>query len=509
MLRTAGITAVMSAAGAVAGLALDGLLLFWFGADLQTDALFAALVVPTLLNGIVAIQAPKILVPLFSTLFDNDDAHAWDVLRNLLTAAGLVFAVAATLGAVVAPFTVPLLVPGLDDTTQRLTASLSALLYAIVLLQGLGFVVQAVLYARQSYLVSSTPKLIINLTAIATAFALGPDRFGIHVIAWGMVAGSAVQLAVLSAALAGHGFRYRWSLNFADPTLRGIVRSFTYPIAGHLLGESGAIVQSVLASFLGSGSLTLLQYASRILGAIGGILLGSVVQVTLPMVAKHAAARDRDLQKRTLLEAIQILTLATVPLSVWLIFIAEPVVVLLFQRGQFSPADAAITAAIIRVMVPYFFLARFVSVSQTLFYANGDLRTPFVATVIFTAANTVLAVLLAALLREQGVGIALSIAAVSNTVYMIVKLNRTFGPLGWSAMWPFARRVAGSGALAGAGFALGLAISSSFAMSDAVSRFVDVALPSALGFSVFIVGIAVCDFGTRRRIMSLASRFLP
>jgi hypothetical protein len=46
-------------------------------------------------------------------------------------------------------------------------------------------------------------------------------------------------------------------------------------------------------------------------------------------------------------------------------------------------------------------------------------------------------------------------------------------------------------------------------MSDSVSRFVDVALPSALGFSVFIVGIAVCDFGTRRRIMSLASRFLP
>ena len=509
IVRTAGITAVMSATGAVAGLALDALLLFWFGAGVQTDALFAALVIPTLLNGIVAIQAPKILVPLFSTLFDDERStvDAWAVLRNLLTVSTLTFAAVALLGVLVAPVAIPLQVPGLDAGAQQLTISLSRLLYATVVLQSLGFVVQAVLYAKQSYLVSSMPKLLINLTTIAVAYAFGPRGGGIAVVAWGMVAGSVVQLAFLCAALRRHGFRYHWTFNPSDATLRAIVRSFGYPIAGHVLGESGAIVQSVLASYFGSGSLTLLNYASRILGAVGGILLGSVVQVTLPMVAKHAAARDRSLQRQTLLEAIQILTLATVPLSVWLVFVAEPVVVLLFQRGQFSTADAALTASIIRVMVPYFFLARLVSVSQTLFYANGDLRTPFISTVIFTIVNTLLAILLAAPLREQGVGLALSVAAACNTVYMIVRLNRTFGPVGWEAMWPFCTRVAGSGALAAAGFALGLVISSSVADADWLSRVVDVALPSALGFSLFAAGIALFDFGTRQRIVAVASRF--
>ena len=67
LVKTASITAAMSAAGALAGLALDGLILFWFGAGTQTDALFAALVIPTLLNGIVSIQGPKIWVPAFGT----------------------------------------------------------------------------------------------------------------------------------------------------------------------------------------------------------------------------------------------------------------------------------------------------------------------------------------------------------------------------------------------------------------------------------------------------------
>jgi len=365
-----------------------------------------------------------------------------------------------------------------------------------------------VLYARQRYFVSSTLKLVVNLTTVAIAFAVGPQRIGITIAVVGMLAGSVVQLVFLWSALERQGFRYHWSLDFGDPTARNVFRSFGYPMAGHVLGESGAIVQSVLGSFLGSGSFTLLQYASRILGAVGGILLGSVVQVTLPLLSKHAASRDVDLQRRTLLDAFQILMLVSIPLSIWLVFLAEPVVKLLFERGQFSAADAALTAAIIRVMVPYFLLARLVSVSQTLFYANGDLRTPFVSTVIFTVTNTLVAILLAPWLHERGIGMALSVAATSNTVYMLVKLNRTFGPLGWSAIGPFAVRVAGSGALSAGGFIAGLAISSAIVVSAPVSGLVAVALPTALGFVIFGLGMVLSDFAARRFMLSLAHRFL-
>ena len=73
LIKVASLTAIMSAAGAFSGLALDGLILFSYGAGAETDAFLAAMTLPTLLNGIVSIQGPKILIPLFATLFDRND----------------------------------------------------------------------------------------------------------------------------------------------------------------------------------------------------------------------------------------------------------------------------------------------------------------------------------------------------------------------------------------------------------------------------------------------------
>src|SRR5947209_16391600 len=115
-------------------------------------------------------------------------------------------------------------------------------------------------------------------------------------------------------------------------------------MGGHVVGEGVVILQSVLGSFLGSGNVTVMLYASRIVQAIAGILLGSVVQVTFPLMAKHAAANDLRAQRKTLLESIHLLTVVGLPVCIWLILAAEPLVVLVFERGEFSRADAALTA---------------------------------------------------------------------------------------------------------------------------------------------------------------------
>ena len=234
-----------------------------------------------------------------------------------------------------------------------------------------------------------------------------------------------------------------------------------------------------------------MRYASRIVQAIAGILLGSVVQVTLPLIAKHAAASNLRLQRKTLLESIQLLSLVGVPICVWLICAAEPLVVLLFQRGQFSPADAALTAMIIRFMVPDLLLGRIVSVTQTLFYANADLRTPFISTVIYTVGNALCAVVLARWLGVRGIGLAVSLASLFNAVYMIVKLQRRFGPLGWTDMRAFAFRLATTCVLAGAGFAIGRWLLTITTVSYSLTKVLAVVMPTAFGFFVFIVGVVV------------------
>lgn len=484
--KNASITATLGGFGVVSGLILDAVILGTFGAGSQTDAFFTALTIPLLITTVFSVQGPKVLIPVFSDYFRHDDhAAAWDLLSNLLTIAVCGFVGICLLGVTLSAVIVPLQIPGLESKTIALAVRLSRLVFGLVLCQGLASILQSVLFAKHRFVLASSGKMVSNLlTIIVVMLCHGP--LGIQAVAIGMLSGALVQVVLLVAALSSHNFRYHWVLRPSDPKLREILSSFRYPLAGHVLGESGMILQNVLGSFLGSGNVTVMRYAARIAQAIAGVLLGSVVQVTFPLMAKHAAANDLGAQRKTFLASLRLLTTIGLPVCVWLILAAKPLVVLLFERGEFSRADAALTGILIRFLVPDILLSRVVSVTQTLFNANLDLRTPLISTLIFTVAHTAFAILLVGLLGVLGLPIAVSLASLSNATYMLVKLHGRFGPVGWSEMHDFPLRLAAACAIGGGGFAAGAKLATLTAVSYSMAKFLGVSMPTAFGMCSFI-----------------------
>lgn len=486
--RNASTTATLGGLGVISGLILDALILGAFGAGAQTDAFFTALSLPLLITNVFSAQGPKVLVPVFSEYFRHrDDAAAWTLLSNLITTVFCILMGVCGLGVLLSAIIIPIQIPGLESQTITLAVWLSRLIFGLVLCQGLASILQSVLYAQHRFLISSSGKLVSNTITIVVV-VLGHAHLGIEAVAAGMLLGSLVQLILLAAALAKHNFRYRWILRPTDPKLRQIFGSFRYPLTGHVLGESGMILQNILGSFLGSGNVTVIRYAARIVQAIAGVLLGSVVQVTFPLMARHAAANDLRAQRKTLLESVRLLMVVGLPVCIWLVLAAESLVVLLFERGQFSRADAVLTGVLIRLMVPDILLSRVVSVTQTLFNANMDLRTPLVSTAIFTVSHTVFAIVLVSMFGVFGVPIAVVLAALSNTIYMIVKLQRRFGPIGWGELRDFPVRLAATCALGGGGFAVGVKLATLTTVSYSVAKILSVAVPSALAVCLFVAG---------------------
>ncbi len=487
LFKNASTIAVLSGAGVVSGFVLDALILNFFGVGYQTDALLTALTIPTLLIGVFSIQCPKILVPVFSEHFGRGDELGWALLRNVLTTAFVALLVVCSAGTLLSTAIVPLQIPGLTSQTIGLAVWLSRTAFWILLCQGLSSILQSVLYARHRYLISSGGKLVGNImTTIVLILSRG--QFGVRAVAVGMVLGGAVQVTALFIALRKEGFRYRWVLQPGETTLKEIIRSFRHPLAGHIVSESGTVLQNLLASFLGSGSVTVMRYAARIVQAMGGILLGSVVQVTLPLIAKHASANDLRAQRKAFFESLQLLACVGLPVCIWLALTAEPLLMLLFGRGGFTRTDAILTSVIIRFLIPDLFLGRIVSVTQTLFYANLDTRTPLISTLIFVGVHTAAAIGLVALIGLPGLPIAVSLASISNTIYMIWKAQRSFGPLGWSSLRVFALKL---GATCGLG-ALGIMIGSRFTAWATVSRSMlqlwAVGMPTVFAMCSFTVG---------------------
>jgi putative peptidoglycan lipid II flippase len=361
----------------------------------------------------------------------------------------------------------------------------------LVFCQGLASILQSVLFARHSFVISSSGKFITNLSTIVIV-AAGHRQFGIQAVVAGMLAGGGIQIVLLGWALSSSGFRYHFRVTWADPKLREILRSFRHPIIGHVFGESAPILQNILGSFIGSGSVTVLKYASRIVQAIAGMLLGSVVQVTFPLIAKHATTNDLTVQRKTLLESIQLLIAIGVPVCIWLILTAEPLMVFLFVRGRFLAADAILSAAVIQLMVPDILLGRVCSVMQTLFYAKLETRIPLVSTLIFTFANTVLATILSHVAGVLGIAIAVSLASLSNTIYMTWKLHTRFGPIGWGHLWGFSVRLAATCVIGGGGLFIGTRLATFTTVSHDLANFLALAMPTFFGICSFLV--AACLF---------------
>jgi putative peptidoglycan lipid II flippase len=488
LFKNASITATLSGAGVVSGLILDALILSAFGVGEQTDALFTALTLPLLITSLLAIQGPKVLIPVFTEYFGrNDQANAWRLLSNLLTTGFCALIGISLVGMALSGVIVPLQILGLPTDTVYLAVWLSRILFWLVLCQGLASILQSVLYAQERYLISSAGRLVANCLTISVV-VLGHAHFGIEAVAAGMLVGWLGYVAVLALALCAHGFRYRWVFQPADRELQALARSFRYPLTGHVLGESGMLLQNLLSSFLGSGSLSVVRYASRIVQSVAGIFLSSVIQVTFPLISKHAAERDLKAQRQTLLKSIQLLTGVGLPICIWLVLAAKPLIILLFERGEFSRADAALTSVVLGLMVPSILLSRLATVAQTLFYANLDTRTPFISDLIFTVSHTVLALSLVGLLGVLGLPMAVSLAPLITAAYIIAKLQSRFGPIGWSELWAFGVRLSATCAMAAVGFALGTRLTTVTTVSYSSAKILDFAVPTTLGVCAFIAG---------------------
>ena len=104
-------------------------------------------------------------------------------------------------------------------------------------------------------------------------------------------------------------------------------------------------VNMVLATGQGTGAVSWLNYAFRLIYLPIGLFGVSIAAATLPAVSRHAARRDENAVRRTVADGLSLMLMLNVPATVGLMVLATPIVRLIFERSAFTPADTAATAA--------------------------------------------------------------------------------------------------------------------------------------------------------------------
>ena len=435
VVRAVGAIGIATLVSRVLGFARDMVVARAFGAGPVTDAFFVAFRIPNLLRRLLAEGAlSTAIIPVFTeSLHRGGRAELARIVRAVTGVALVILCAVSGLGMLLAPWIVRVMAPGwtADPQLVGLAGSLTRFMFPYLLLVGLAALAMGALNAQHRFFTAALGPAVLNVAMIASVLVLAarmsPPIFSLAV---GVLVGGAGQLLVQLPELSRLGVPLRPSAEWSHPAVRAIAGRLWPAVFALAAVQVTVLVNTLLASLLPQGSVSYLYYADRVMEFPLGVFGIALATAVLPGMAAQAARGEHRALTETLGFTLRLSAFIAVPAGVGLLALGYPIVRLLFQRGEFSPADAiATTQALVgyAVGLPAFSATRIVA--QT-FYALGDTRTPVWAGFASVVANVALAVALMWPLKHAGLALASSLSAYLNLLLLCWLLRRRLGALG-------------------------------------------------------------------------------
>jgi putative peptidoglycan lipid II flippase len=180
---------------------------------------------------------------------------------------------------------------------------------------------------------------------------------------------------------------------------------------------------------LGTGAESWLDYAFRLMYMPIGLFGISIATASLPTISGHAANRNDPGLRQAVSSGLRMMLMLNVPATLGLLVLATPIVRLIFERGRFTPADTAATAAALMCYAPGLMGYSAVKLISPSYYALGNSRVPVIASAASIAFNITLNLVLVRSLGHRGLALGTAAGALLNAGVLLVMLRRRLGGL--------------------------------------------------------------------------------
>ncbi|MBM4409167.1 MAG: murein biosynthesis integral membrane protein MurJ [Chloroflexi bacterium] len=461
-----------------------------FGASRELDAFFAAFRIPDLIFQLVAAGAlGSALIPVLAGLFaTGEPSRAWRVantVTNLVTAALVLL---AAIMAVFAPWIVPAITPGFDAPTTALAVELTRVMLLSPILLGLGAVATSILNAGDRFAAAAIAPVVYNLAIIGAALLLAP-AMGVHALAIGVVAGSALHIAIQLPALRTIGYRYASSVDIRDPATREALLLLVPRAIGLGVSQITLLVSTALASGLAVGAVTAFNVAFTLLQIPIGVIGVPLAMVILPSMSRELVRGEVEEYLRLVTRAVRLLLFVMLPVTAIGIVVRLPAIAVLFDYGRFGDAAVALTADALLFFLLGLAAHALIAVLARAFYAGKDTVTPVIAAVIAVAINVGMGLALVGPMGLGALSLAIAVGAWAECVFLLVVLRRRYPDLGLTAIGRAFIDAGAAAAIGGAGaLAAFLALEGVTAgLPEKAAQLVLLAVPSAVGLGAYLL----------------------
>jgi putative peptidoglycan lipid II flippase len=435
------------------GLVREVLFAGLFGGSRWMDCFYLAFRVPNLLRDLFAEGAlSQAFVSTFSKKLKSDGVEsAWVLANRMMTLAAVFMSLLSLVGIAFAPWIVDLLTSfsktgeierkyNLEEIS--LMVEMVRVMYPFIALVSLSALVMGMLNARDVFGMPAMASCFFNIGSMIGGAAIGywmDPEWGPRSLvgfSWGVLIGGISQLVCQFPSLRAVGYRFAANFKWNDPGVKKILQLMVPAIIAASVTQVNVLVNSMFAYGVGEGAVSWLNYSFRLMQLPIGVFGVAVATVTLPAMSRAAVNGIGEDFAPTLLKGLKLVTFLVFPATVGLVFLAEPIVSLIYEYGKFDSLDRLATAGALRAYGYGLLFYAGLKVLQPAFYAIDKRWFPMIASLMALVVNLVCNYTFVFIFKlgHESLALTTSIVASLNFVFLYFAMMRYAGDIGTKAL---------------------------------------------------------------------------
>lgn len=428
MRRTAAILMIITLCSKIIGFAREISLSYFYGASNISDAYYIALTIPDVVFSFVVLGISTGFVPMYTKIENQLGSEAGQKFAsnviNLLVLFSLFLIIMVEIFSLQI---VKVFAAGFDEETLLLASNFTKITVLGIFFTGIIYVLNGFLQIKKSFIAPAMFGFIYNFFIILSIFL--SYKYNLILLSVGSVVALLFQLLLLFIFIKKNDFKYTLILDFKNEHVILMLKLSLPLIIGVSVNQINILINKTLASQVGNGGISALNYADRINSFILTIIVMSISTIIFPMLSK--ASEEKRLQdfKKIIIESIGVINILIIPAAMGLMIFSTPVVELLFGRGAFDSNAVRLTSQAL-----FFYSLGMLGIGlreilSKAFYSYQDTKTPMVNAVIGVVVNIFLSIIFSKYLGIGGLALATSISAFVTTGLLYYSLRKKIGSL--------------------------------------------------------------------------------
>ncbi|MFD2168090.1 murein biosynthesis integral membrane protein MurJ [Thalassotalea euphylliae] len=440
LIKSGLIVSAMTMISRVLGLVRDVVIANFMGTGAGADVFFFANKIPNFLRRLFAEGAfAQAFVPVLSEYQAIDEKNGSNDTRKLIAQVsgtlGVLVTIVTAIGVIASPIIVAIFgfgwamdwyTGGENAEKFELASTLLKITFPYLWFISLTALAGAVLNTLGKFAVAAFTPVLLNVCIIASAIYLSPQFDNpAFALAWGVFLGGAVQFFFQLPFLYKAGVLVKPVWGWHEKGVTKIRKLIIPALFGVSVTQINLLLDTLIASFLVTGSISWLYYADRLLEFPLGLFGIGIATVILPSLSGLHARENKQEFSDTIDWGLRIVSLMGVPALIGLVVLAQPIIMLLFMRGEFTSTDVQQVSFALYAYLSGLISFMFIKVLAPGFYSRQDTKTPVKIGIIAMVANMAFNLILAPIFGYVGLAIATTLSATLNAFLLYRGLKRS------------------------------------------------------------------------------------